>query len=79
VTLPRIDPTPSSSEWLADLVADAGAIPAAAFSRGNALGEGSGRVGSLARIDLTAVPQQRSALRIPDAGLSLATAAEYCF
>jgi hypothetical protein len=71
MTLPRIVPSADSAEWLTDLIADASAIPAAAFA--------PCETSPVAAIDLTALPRQRSAIRIPEAGVSFAVAAEHCF
>jgi hypothetical protein len=61
-------PSEVEAEQLSDLLDDARAIPAAAFS----LSKGAVR----RVIDLTALPRQRVAVRIPDATVSLVEAAE---
>jgi hypothetical protein len=69
VTLHRLMPADVDAERLSDLLEDARAIPAAAFSVSTCAVR---RV-----IDLTAVPAQRVAVQIPAATLSLALAAEH--
>jgi hypothetical protein len=71
VTSHRLVPPQIDTERLADLLDDARAIPAAAFSRPAAAVR--------RRIDLTAMPVQRVAVRIPAASVSLVEAAEHHF
>ncbi len=68
VTLRHLMPADVDATALADLVADAAAIPAAAYSVTRSAAK---RV-----IDLSAVPAQRAVMRIPDATISLLEAAE---
>jgi hypothetical protein len=58
-------PSDVDAERLSDLLEDARAIPAAAFSQSKP-----------ARKVLSLVPRQRAAVRIPDATVSLVEAAE---
>jgi len=67
VTIRRLVPSDLEAEKLEDLLADARAIPAAAFTRSRHVAR---RV-----IDLT-VPAQRSVMRIPEATRSLVEAGE---
>jgi hypothetical protein len=67
VTFSRLVPSDVEAEKLADLLDDARAIPAAAFTRSRHVAR---RV-----IDLR-VPAQRKALRIPEATMSLVAAGE---
>lgn len=67
MTLRRVLPSDETAAALADLVADAAAIPAAAFSVSKCAAK---RV-----IDLT-VPAQRTVLQIPATTISLLEAAE---
>jgi len=62
-------PSEVDAEKLSDLLDDARAIPAAAFSLSKCAAR---RV-----IDLTVMPVQRAAVRIPDATVSLVEAAEH--
>jgi hypothetical protein len=66
-----IMPAAVDAEKLSELVADARAIPAAAFSRSTPAASPA--------IDLSAVPVQRVAVRIPAATVSLVEAAEHDF
>jgi len=68
VTLQRVLPSDETVASLAELVADAAAIPAAAFSVSKCVAK---RV-----IDLTAPAAQRSVLRIPATTISLLDAAD---
>jgi hypothetical protein len=68
MTLHRLLPSEVDAESLADLLDDARAIPAAAFTRSASAVR---RV-----IDLSAVPVQRTAVAIPAATASLVEAAE---
>jgi hypothetical protein len=67
VTLRRLRPDDLQNVALADLVADAAAIPAAAYS--------ASRCATKHVVDLAA-PVQRAAIRIPAATVSLLEAAE---
>jgi hypothetical protein len=69
VTLRKLVPSDTEAERLADLLADARAIPAAMFIRS--------KCASRTVIDLTIVPVQRTAMRIPAATVSLVEAAEH--
>jgi hypothetical protein len=71
VTLHRLVPSDVDAEKLSELLDDARAIPAAAFSRSKCAVH---RV-----IDLTVVPAQRQLVRIPEATMSLVEAAEEQF
>jgi hypothetical protein len=69
MTLHRLVPSEVDTERLSDLVADARAIPAAAFSRSTTAVR---RV-----VDLTAIPLQRTAVRIPPSTTSPTSAASH--
>jgi hypothetical protein len=71
VTLHRLVPSDVDAQRLSELLEDARAIPAAAFSRS--------RCAARKVIDLTVAPAQRSVMRIPDATMSLVEAAEEQF
>ena len=64
-------PSDTDAAALADLVADARAIPAAAFS--------VSRCAARRVIDLTVTPVQRAIVIVPDATMSLVEAAEEQF
>jgi len=64
-------PSEIEAEDLADLLADARAIPVAAFTRS--------RRATPAVIDLSAIPRQRGVVRIPAETVSLIEAAEHRF
>jgi hypothetical protein len=68
VTLHRLVPSEVDAENLSDLLDDARAIPAAAFSLSKSAAR---RV-----VDLTVIPVQRTSVRIPAATASLVEAAE---
>jgi hypothetical protein len=65
VTVPRSVPSDVDAERLSDLLDDARAIPAAAFSQPKR-----------ARTVLSLLPRQRATVRIPDATVSLVEAAD---
>jgi hypothetical protein len=71
VTLHRLVPSEVDAERLADLLDDARAIPAAAFSLS--------RCAVRRVVDLTVVPVQRVTVQIPAQTVSLVAAAEHHF
>jgi hypothetical protein len=68
VTVHQLVPSEVDAERLADLLADARAIPAAAFS--------PSKTAAPPVIDLSAVPVQRATMTIPASAASLMEAAE---
>jgi hypothetical protein len=67
----RLLPSEIEAEKLSELLADARAIPAAAYSRSK---RATRRV-----LDLGALPVQRTAVKIPDATVSLLNSVEHRF